>query len=80
MSTPESVPKASQPQKLRDLLSKRELEVLRFVAAGLSNQEIANELVLAVSTVKSHVHKIFRKLEVSSRTQAVVRARELNLF
>jgi LuxR family maltose regulon positive regulatory protein len=61
-------------------LSDRELEVLRLIAAGLSNPEIAQELVIAVSTVKSHVNHIFGKLGVTSRTQAVARARELNLL
>ncbi len=61
-------------------LSERELEVLRRVAAGYSNNQIAQELVLAVSTVKKHVNNIYGKLVVSSRTQAVARARELGLL
>ncbi|MBN1221474.1 MAG: helix-turn-helix transcriptional regulator [Anaerolineae bacterium] len=72
-------PSASIPQPLVEPLSERELEVLRLIAAGLSNQEIANELVVAVSTVKTHVNNIYRKLDVSSRTQAVARGRELEL-
>ena len=55
-------------------LSERELEVLRLVVAGRSNQQIAEELILAVGTVKTHVHSIIEKLGVSSRTQAVARA------
>jgi LuxR family maltose regulon positive regulatory protein len=61
-------------------LSERELEVLRLIAAGLSNREIAERLVVAVSTVKTHINNIYRKLDVSKRTQAVARASELNLL
>jgi LuxR family maltose regulon positive regulatory protein len=61
-------------------LSERELELLRLVAAGHSNQEIAQELFLALGTVKKHLNNIFGKLDVQSRTQAIVRARELNLL
>jgi len=61
-------------------LSEREFEVLRLIAAGLSNQEIAQELVIAVSTVKSHINHIYGKLGVRSRTQAVARAQSLGLL
>ena len=61
-------------------LSERELEILRLIAAGHSNQKIADALVIAVSTVKKHINNIYGKLEVQSRTQALARARELNLF
>jgi LuxR family maltose regulon positive regulatory protein len=61
-------------------LSEREMEVLRLIAAGLSNREIADTLVIALSTVKTHVNNIYRKLDVSKRTQAVARARDLNLL
>jgi LuxR family maltose regulon positive regulatory protein len=61
-------------------LSERELAVLRLIAAGDSNQEIAAQLVVAVSTVKTHVNNIFAKLGVQSRTQAIARARELKLL
>jgi LuxR family maltose regulon positive regulatory protein len=64
----------------RDRLTRRELEVLRLMAAGASNREIAAELVIAVNTVKRHVNHIFRKLDVSRRTQAAARARELGLI
>jgi len=60
-------------------LSERELEVLRLLEQGASNQEIAQGLVLALSTVKSHVRTILAKLEASNRTQAVKRARTLGL-
>jgi LuxR family maltose regulon positive regulatory protein len=69
-----------RPSALIEPLSERELEVLRLVAAGLSNREVAERLVVAVSTVKTHVNNIYRKLDVSTRTQAVARARELNLL
>jgi LuxR family maltose regulon positive regulatory protein len=68
------------PQSLIEPLSERELEVLRLVAQGLPNQEIAKKLFVAVSTVKGHNLRIFAKLEVKSRTEAVARARELGLL
>jgi len=61
-------------------LSERESEVLRLIAAGLSNREIAEELVIAFSTAKWHASNIYGKLGVRSRTQAISRARELNLL
>jgi LuxR family maltose regulon positive regulatory protein len=61
-------------------LTVRELEVLHLIAAGKSNGEIATTMVVAVSTVKAHINSIFGKLGVTSRTQALVRARELQLF
>jgi LuxR family transcriptional regulator, maltose regulon positive regulatory protein len=61
-------------------LSARQLEVLRLLEQGASNQEIAFSLVLALSTVKTHVRTILAKLEVSNRTQAVNRARMLGLL
>jgi LuxR family maltose regulon positive regulatory protein len=65
---------------LLEPLSKRELEVLRLVAAGLSNQEISERLFLALGTVKGHNLKIFGKLGVQRRTEAIARARELGLL
>jgi LuxR family maltose regulon positive regulatory protein len=67
-------------QSLVEPLSEREREVLRLVAAGLSNQDIAARLIVGVSTVKKHINNIFGKLAVRSRTQALARARELNLL
>jgi LuxR family maltose regulon positive regulatory protein len=61
-------------------LSEREIEVLRLIAAGRSNREIAEELFLAVGTVKKHINNIFGKLSVRKRTQAVARARELGML
>jgi LuxR family transcriptional regulator, maltose regulon positive regulatory protein len=61
-------------------LSDRELEVLGLLAAGKANQAIADELVVALDTVKKHVSHILDKLGVDNRTQAVTRARELRLL
>ncbi|HEX6507115.1 MAG TPA: LuxR C-terminal-related transcriptional regulator [Chloroflexota bacterium] len=69
----------SQSQGLVDPISARELTVLQLLAAGKSNREIARELIVTVGTVKKHVNNIFGKLDVRSRTQAVARARELEL-
>ena len=65
---------------LPEPLSVRELEVLRLLARGASNQEIAEELVITLDTVKRHVSNILSKLGASNRTQAVMRARELGLL
>jgi len=64
---------------LSETFSERELEVLRLIVAGRSNQEIADRLVIAVSTVKWYINAIYGKLQVASRTQAIARARELSL-
>jgi len=69
----------SQPAALPDPLSEREMEVLRLLARGASNREIAQALVIAEGTVKNHVTGILNKLGVSDRTQAALKARELNL-
>jgi LuxR family maltose regulon positive regulatory protein len=71
---------ASPPQPLIDPLSQRELEVLRLVEQGLSNDQISKKLFLSVSTVKGHNLRIFNKLQAKSRTEAVARARELGLL
>jgi DNA-binding NarL/FixJ family response regulator len=56
-----------------DLLSRRELEVLALIAEGATNAQIAERLVIAITTVESHVKSILRKLEVSNRTEAAAR-------
>jgi len=68
------------PQPLIEPLSDREREVLRLIADGLSNHEIADKLIIGLGTVKTHINNIFGKLGVKNRTQAVARARELNLL
>ena len=65
---------------LVEQLTEREMDVLRLIAAGLSNPEIADTLVIAVSTVKSHVNRIYGKLSVENRTRAVIKAQELALL
>jgi LuxR family maltose regulon positive regulatory protein len=65
---------------LAEPLSQRELEVLQLIAQGFSNNEIGQTLFLALDTVKGHNRKIFDKLQVQRRTEAVARARELGLF
>jgi LuxR family maltose regulon positive regulatory protein len=69
-----------RPQPLADPLSAREIEVLRLMAMGASNQQMADRLVVAVSTIKTHVNRIFGKLDATSRMAAVAHARELGLF
>jgi NarL family two-component system response regulator LiaR len=61
-------------------LSKRELEILGLLSQGLSNQEIATQLFVSLSTVKTHIQNIFEKLDVKRRTQAVEKAKRLNLI
>jgi LuxR family maltose regulon positive regulatory protein len=61
-------------------LSQREIEILQLMSQGLSNGEISERLFLALSTVKGHNQKIFDKLQVQRRTEAVARARELGLL
>jgi LuxR family maltose regulon positive regulatory protein len=63
-----------------DPLTEREMEVLRLLAEGLSNKQIAERLIVAPSTVKQHLRNIYSKLDVHSRTQAVARGRELALL
>jgi LuxR family maltose regulon positive regulatory protein len=73
-------PSSLSPQPLVEPLSDRELDVLHLLSQGFSNTEIADRLVLSVGTVKSHAHHIYGKLGVQSRTQAIIRAKELNLL
>jgi len=73
-------PLAPRPSPLPDSLSPRELEILQLIAAGLSNQEIGARLFLALDTVKGHNRRIFEKLQVQRRTEAVAKARALRLL
>lgn len=75
-----SEPPKFETQNLIEPLTIRELEVLRLITAGLSNAEIAGQLVVSVGTVKSHLKHIYGKLAVQSRTQAVAQARQLGLL
>jgi DNA-binding NarL/FixJ family response regulator len=72
-------PIASTPPAASEL-SEREIEVLRLIAAGSSNKEIAEKLFIAEGTAKNHVSNILSKLEARDRAQAVARAKELNLL
>jgi LuxR family maltose regulon positive regulatory protein len=67
-------------QLLAEPLTLRELEVLRLIDAGCSNQDIADRLVISMPTVKRHISNIYAKLDVESRTQAVSLGKELKLF
>jgi len=67
-------PSAARQPQTSDPLSERELEVLRLIARGMSNQDIANTLVVGEATVRSHVSSILRKLQLASRTQAALYA------
>jgi LuxR family maltose regulon positive regulatory protein len=69
-----------EQQPLIDPLSNRELEILELLADGCSNQDVAEQLIIAVGTVKAHTVSIYRKLNVNSRMQAVARARDLRLL
>jgi LuxR family maltose regulon positive regulatory protein len=66
--------------RLAEPLSERELEVLALIAAGKSNKEIAARLFVSTSTVKTHINNLYRKLGARSRTQAIGRAREMDLL
>jgi len=72
--------KRPQPYSLIESLSERECEILRLIATGASNREIANTVFLAEGTVKNHVTNILGKLGVRDRTQAAIKAREIGLI
>jgi LuxR family maltose regulon positive regulatory protein len=71
---------SNPPSEILEPLSDRELEILRLIAQGLSNREIGERLYLALDTVKGHNRRLFDKLQVNSRTEAIARARELGLL
>ena len=70
----------AQTASLAEPLSEREREILRLLAAGASNREIAGKLYIAEGTVKNHVTNILAKLDCRDRTQAAIKARELGLL
>jgi LuxR family maltose regulon positive regulatory protein len=72
--------KLAAQSALIEPLSERELEVLHYLAAGLTNQEIADRLYLSLNTVKVHTRNIYGKLGVNHRTQAVAKAQELGVL
>lgn len=61
-------------------ITEREYEVLRLLASGRSNKEIANQLALSLNTVKTHIARLYEKLEAARRTEAILRARQLGLI
>ncbi len=85
-ASPAGKPSASSPcgdfagQALIEPLSQRELEVLHLMAVGMTNQEIARQLIVAPGTIKAHTASIYRKLDVANRTEAVARARQLGIL
>ena len=84
LAQPSPSPKVSSARQpvlpLVEPLSKRELEVLQLIDAGLSNQAIAERMTVAPSTVKTHINNIYSKLSVESRVQAIHRAKDLGLL
>jgi DNA-binding NarL/FixJ family response regulator len=80
VSVADDQPSSGARRQLAEPLTERELEVLRLVAAGDSNQDIARKLVVTLATVKTHINHIFSKLEAESRVQVVARARALGLL
>lgn len=78
---PADQPHAPNEEALRSLgISVRELDVLQLMASGCSNQEIADKLFISLPTVKSHSSSLFVKLDVSRRTQAVLKARAVGIL
>jgi LuxR family maltose regulon positive regulatory protein len=73
-------PPSSLAGPLIEPLSARELEVLQLMVAGLSNQQIADHLVISLATVKTHAHNIYQKLGVRDRHESILRASELGLL
>ena len=72
--------RTAQSGNIVEQLTMREQEILDMIAQGLSNREIADELVITIGTVKWHVNQLYKKLGVRNRVQAIVRARELDLI
>ncbi|GGG96304.1 response regulator transcription factor [Pedobacter zeae] len=70
----------NEKEMIRLNISKRELEVLQLMSEGLSNQEIAAKLFVSLNTIKTHIARLFDKLEVKRRTQAVEISKKLSLI
>ena len=77
---PETTSAPSAAAGLNEQLTAREVEVLHLVAAGMRNQEIADQLFISLSTVKRHIANAYGKLDVTHRTEAVAKANELGLI
>ena len=77
---PPSAPARAATTALAEPLTVREVEILRLIAAGLRNQEIADRLFIGLATVKRHVANAYGKLGAGHRTEAIARANELNLL
>ncbi len=80
LSVPAKASQAPASGGLAEPLSPREVEVLRLIAEGKTNQQIAEALVVAIGTVKAHCASIFGKLDAANRTEAVARARHLGIL
>ena len=80
LANPLSQAGSTTPQPLIEPLTDREMEVLRLLAEGLSNREIAERLVITEGTVKNHVSNLIAKLNVRDRTQAILKAQEFDLI
>jgi DNA-binding NarL/FixJ family response regulator len=77
----ETVQKEIDPGQVNKLgLSKREYEILQLISEGLSNQQIAGKLFVSENTVKKHVSNLFLKLDVQRRTEAIKKAKDLNII
>ncbi len=70
----------NEAERMKLGLSNREIEVLQLMATGLSNQEIANQLYVSLNTVKTHSAKLFEKMDVKRRTQAIEKAKRLQII
>jgi LuxR family maltose regulon positive regulatory protein len=78
--SPMTEQKAVQSTRLLEPLTEREIQILRLIAAGRSNPEIAGQLYLSLNTVKWHVKNLYGKLQVSNRVEAAARAQELKIL
>jgi DNA-binding CsgD family transcriptional regulator len=70
----------AQPTHDQLRISKREYEVLKLVGKGFSNQEIADQLFVSNNTIKTHTSRLFEKLEVKNRTQAILKAKKIGMM